>query len=135
MKKVTKKNKGGRTKIFFTPKQIEEVGELSKSLTIEQIADYMGIGETTFYQIQKRQPEVSIAYKKGKQRAIKWVISKLMEKIELGDTASILFFLKTQAGWREKQQLDINTDSTALLQSIVIKNNYRAKEGDNGNTN
>jgi hypothetical protein len=38
-----------------------------------------------------------------------------------GDTASILFYLKTQAGWSEKQQLDITTkDVTPQLTRFNI---------------
>ena len=110
MSKTTKKNPGGRPRTVLTKKQIEQVGELSKRLTIEQIADYLGISQTTFYEIQKRQPEVSEAYKKGKTKAVDWVISKLNEKIAEGDTTATIFYLKTQAGWTEKQKLDIDAN-------------------------
>lgn len=118
-------NKGGRPKTILTEKQIEEVAELSQRLTIGQIADYLGIGETTFYEIQKRQPEVSVAYKKGKQKAVNWVTSKLMEKIADGDTASTLFYLKTQAGWSEKQYLDVTSNASATLQPIILSINKK----------
>jgi hypothetical protein len=127
MSKSINKNKGGRPKTVLSQKQIEEVSELSQSLTIEQIADYLGVGQTTFYEIQKRQPEVSVAYKKGKQKAIKWVSSKLMDKIEQGDTASILFYLKTQAGWSEKQYMDINQTTSMTLQPIILNSNNKTK--------
>ena len=49
MTKTLTKNKGGRPKIVLSKKQIEEVGELAKRLTTEQIADYLGIAQATFY--------------------------------------------------------------------------------------
>jgi len=131
MTKLTNKDKGGRPKVFLTQKQIEEVGELSQRLTIEQIADYLGIGQTTFYELQKRQPEVSVAYKKGKQKAVNWVTSKLMEKIADGDTASTLFFLKTQAGWSEKQYLDVTSSTPTTLQPIILSINKKKNAATN----
>jgi len=110
MTKTLTKNKGGRPKIVLSKKQIEEVGELAKRLTTEQIADYLGIAQATFYEIQKRQPALALAYKKGKQKGVNWVISKLMQKIEDGDTAATIFYIKTQAGWSEKQQIDMNAN-------------------------
>lgn len=121
------KHKGGCPKTVFTAKQIEEVAELAQRLTIGQIADYLGIGETTFYAIQRRQPEVSAAYKKGKQKAVNWVASKLMAKIADGDTASTLFYLKTQAGWSEKQYLDVTSNVSDTLQPIILNINKENK--------
>jgi hypothetical protein len=34
------------------------------------MADYFGIGKTTFYELMKQQPGVSERYKKGKAKAI-----------------------------------------------------------------
>ena len=33
-----------------------------------------------------------------------------MQKIEDGDTAATIFYIKTQAGWSEKQQIDMNAN-------------------------
>ena len=62
MPQQIKKNPGGRPPIIFSPKQIKKVQELSQSLTIAQIADYFGISQSTFYQIQRRRmpPPVSL---------------------------------------------------------------------------
>ena len=119
MPQQIKKNPGGRPPIIFSPKQIKKVQELSQSLTIAQIADYFGISQSTFYQIQRRQPELSEAYKAGKAKAINWVVSKLKQKIEEGDTAATIFYLKTQAGWTEKQKLDIDTNVNSLQLGIL----------------
>lgn len=115
MSKKTNKNLGGRPPVVFSPEQIKKVEELSQGLTIEQIADYFGICPTTFYKIQKRQPELSEAYKKGKVKTVGWVVSKLKQKIEEGDTTATIFYLKTQAGWTEKQKLDIDANVNGTL--------------------
>ena len=41
-------------KVVFTDMQLDEVQELSASLSIQQIADYLGISKTTFYEVVKR---------------------------------------------------------------------------------
>lgn len=81
--------------------ELAQVEALAAVLTSEQIADYFGIGRTTFYEIMDRQPSVSERYKKGRSKAIGGVGKGLLQKAMSGDTASAIFYLKTQAGWRE----------------------------------
>jgi hypothetical protein len=104
-----------REHIVFNDKQIEEVEKLARTLNCQQIADYMGIGIATFRRIRHRDEDVMIAYKKGKAGALDFVASKLMEKIIQGDTASIIFYLKTQGGWSETKSTDIDTDTENIL--------------------
>lgn len=54
------------------------------------------------------------AWKRGKAKAKAAVATKLYEKAMSGDSASIFFFLKTQAGWRETQHVD-NTSSDGSM--------------------
>ena len=114
------KNKGGRPKIVFTDQQIKELEGLSKDMTIVQIADYFGIGESTFREIKSRDSNVLSAYKKGKASGIKEAAGLLWEKMRAGDTTSIIFFLKTQGGWSEKQIIDMTT-TEAKLPDLVVK--------------
>ena len=86
-------------KITLTDDQILQVEALSAYLSIEQIADYFGFSGMTFHEIKKRQPEVLLAYKKGKAKAIGKVARKLTTLIEEGDVTAIIFYLKTQGGW------------------------------------
>lgn len=98
-----KKNKGGRPPHFLTPEQVSQVEALASVLSIEQVADYLGMSKTTFYAIMERDPAVCERYKKGKARAIGAVAQGLLKKARDGDTTSAIFYLKTQAGWKEKQ--------------------------------
>lgn len=103
---MTEKNKGGRPMVVLTDKQKAEVQTLAAVLTQEQIADYLGISRSTFYQILERDEEVSAQYKKGKAKAVGSVAQSLVQKALAGDTASAIFFLKTQAGWKEVQKVE-----------------------------
>lgn len=86
-------------KITLTDDQILQVEALSAYLSIEQIADYFGFSEDTFYELKKRDPRVLRAYKKGKAKAIGKVARKLTTLIDEGDVTAIIFYLKTQGGW------------------------------------
>jgi hypothetical protein len=86
-------------KITMDEAQIAQVEALSAYLSIEQIANYFGFSEDTFYELKKRDPRVLRAYKKGKAKAIGIVASKLMKLIDQGDVTAIIFYLKTQGGW------------------------------------
>lgn len=115
---MTDKNKGGRPLVVLSPEQIAEVQTLSAVLSQEQIADYFGIGRTTFHEVMKRQPEVSEQYKKGKAKAIASVASNLITSAREGNTASQIFYLKTQAGWKEQE---VQTNELPAI-NIILAN-------------
>lgn len=100
------KNLGGRPPTVLSEEQIIQVESLGAVLSIEQIADYFGIAKSTFYSIMERQPEVSLRYKRGKAKAIGSVSKGLLQKAQGGDNAAMIFYLKTQAGWKETQNVD-----------------------------
>ena len=62
------KNKGGRPPKTLNDEQIAQVEAMAAFLTVEQIADFFGIGRTTFFNIMERQPEVSERLKGGRAR-------------------------------------------------------------------
>lgn len=109
------KNKGGRPLTTLNDKQIKEVTELAESgLNCEQIAHYFGMGETTFFELKKRNEKVSEAYKKGKAAGIKKATGLLWSKMMDGDTTSIIFYLKTQARWSEKNNLNVTSEDGSM---------------------
>lgn len=90
-----------RAPMELTEAEKAEVETLAAVLTAEQVADYFGIGRRTFYTMMQRDEEIAERYKKGKAKAIGIIAQGLINKARGGDTASMIFFLKTQAGWRE----------------------------------
>ena len=103
---MDEKDKGGRPQVELTDKQISEVETLAAILSTEQIADYFGISRATWYNLMERNEEVFRHYKKGKARAIASVASNLVKKANSGDLVAQIFFLKTQAGWKETQKIE-----------------------------
>jgi hypothetical protein len=104
--------------ITITKEQYIQVEALSAYLTQEQIADYLGIARSTFNKKLDEDESLYGHYKKGKAKAIGKAASKLLEAIDKGNMTAIIFFLKTQAGWKEttdeeqKQPTSINITFT-----------------------
>lgn len=97
------KNSGGRPRTELTEAQITELETLAAVLTQEQISDYMGIPSRTLRAIMSRDDSVSAAYKKGKAKAIGRVAQSLLRSATEGNTTAQIFYLKTQAGWKETE--------------------------------
>lgn len=103
MKKGNQGDGGGRPIIEFTGEEITQLEALAAVLTKGQIADYFGISETTLRAVEERQPEVSDAYKKGRVRQCASMGSNLIQLAKKGNVAANIFYLKTQAGWKESE--------------------------------
>ena len=113
---------GGRKQKTLTKEQIIEVGALSAVLSQEQIADYFEIARNTFLAIMDRQPEVSEQYKKGKARAIGKVAQGLIKQANNGNTTAAIFYLKTQAGWKETITQEVTgANGEAIQHAVSIK--------------
>lgn len=99
----------GRPQIMLSPEQVQEVETLAALLNQDQIADYFGIARNTFRAICDRDAEVLARYKRGKAKAIAHVANGLLQKARAGCTTSSIFYLKTQAGWRETAEIRHDT--------------------------
>jgi hypothetical protein len=109
----------GRPMIELSDDQIREVETLAAVLSTDDIADYFGVGRTTFYALMDRNPGISERYKRGRAKAKASISGGLIKKARAGDTTSQIFYLKTQCGWRETQHIDhSSTDGSMTPQTI-----------------
>ena len=105
----------------LSDEQKAQVEGLAAYLSTEQMADYFGITRNTFAAMMKRDPDIFERYKRGKAKAIGAVAQGLLQKARDGDTTSAIFYLKTQAGWRETQNLNhTSEDGTMTPPSRVV---------------
>ena len=88
-----------KPKIHIDLKQVESLA--ANGLTQEQIAAALGISESTLTKRKKENTDFTDAIKRGKAKGIALVTNKLMESIKGGNMTGMIFFLKTQAGWKE----------------------------------
>lgn len=93
-----------RPKIEINLKKVEEYAQLCDSES--EIALALGISQDTLSRRKKDYADFAEAIKRGKAKANIFVGGKLMQKIKNGDTASIIFYLKTRCGWKETQKLE-----------------------------
>lgn len=97
---------GGRPPVVFDQAQIAQVEALAAVLSKGQMADYFGISENTLREIESRQIDVSEAYKRGKAKAIGGIAQNLISQARSGNTTAAIFYLKTQAGWKETSAVE-----------------------------
>ena len=94
----------------ITGPQRAEVETLAAVLTAQQLADYFGVGRTTFFTMMNRDPDLAERYKRGRARAVGSVAQSLLAKARSGNVTAMIFFLKTQGGWRETLAIDARTE-------------------------
>lgn len=96
------KRKRKPKRAVVTPEMIAEVKRLAGlGLTNVQLGGLYGMSDETWVQRVKEHPELAEAVRLGKSETLGKVTGKLMEAIERGNLAAIIFFLKTQGRWRE----------------------------------
>ena len=118
------KGEAGRPEIELTEKQIDEVETLAAVLSTGDIADYFGIGRTTFYALMERNPDISERYKKGRAKAKGAIAGSLIQKARSGELGAQIFYLKTQCGWKETQSLEHSSPDGSMtptkIERIII---------------
>ena len=94
-------------RIDLTEEQIGQIEKLAAVLNQAQLADFLGFSDRTLRDIFARDERASAAYKKGRATAIANVGSGLLQAALEGDASRQMFYLKTQAGWRETQEIQV----------------------------
>lgn len=80
------------------------------------IADILGIDVKTLTKYYREELDQALA------RANASVGGALFNKATKGDTTAMIFWMKTRAGWREKQDIDLtSSDGSMKPQQIIIR--------------
>ena len=109
-----------KPKIHIDLKQVESLA--ANGLTQEQIASALGISERTLRSRKGEIADFADAIKRGKAKGIALVTNKLMESIKGGNMTGMIFFLKTQAGWKETNvQEHTGADGKPIAHAVEIK--------------
>jgi len=113
----------GRKAKELNEEQKAQVEALAAYLTQDQIADYFGITRPTLLAMMEREPDISLRYKRGKAKAIGAVAQGLIQQAMAGDKVAAMFYLKTQAGWRETDRIE-HTGADGAPIDLNIKVNF-----------
>lgn len=93
----------------------------SRGLTKQQIADALGVSQTTFYARQKESEEFEEAIKRGQAKGVASVSNKLYESAMRGEAWAVCFFLKTKGGYKETQKLEMTADVNTTNVELTAK--------------
>jgi hypothetical protein len=113
----------GRKAKELNEEQKAQVEALAAYLTQDQIADYFGITRPTLLAMMEREPSIFLRYKRGKAKAIGAVAQGLIQQAMAGDKVAAMFYLKTQAGWRETDRIE-HTGADGAPIDLNIKVNF-----------
>ena len=112
---ILDRKKRGRPQHLVTATTENQVYELSKVGTrYEDIAFMLGISADTLSKYYKPQLE------KGRIEANAVIAGTLYEKARQGDTASMMFWLKTRAQWSEKHTTELTGEGGAPINIRVV---------------
>ena len=96
----------GRPKWVPTDEVNDQAQEMaSRGLTVAQIADCLGISESTLYGKQNEYKEFMDAIKKGRAEGLNQVSNALFEKAIDGNVTAMIYYLKVRdrENWGENQ--------------------------------
>ena len=110
----------GRPRIEFSDEDIENIERLAAVLNQAQIADFLGCSERTLRNRMEEDPKIYAAYKRGRAAAINDVAKGLLQRAKEGDNTAAIFYLKTQARWSEKQELEVSGKDGAPGLTVVL---------------
>ena len=95
----------------------------AQGLTMVQIANVLGIGETTLYEKRQEYSEFSEAIKRGKNKGIATITNALFTKAREGDNTAMIFYLKNQAGWQDRVEKETIVEHKHILDLTRINTN------------
>jgi hypothetical protein len=87
------------------------------------IADILGIDKKTLTKHYREELDQAMA------RANASVGGALFNKALKGDTTAMIFWMKTRAGWREKNEIDHTSSDGSMTPQVVERVIVQAKDG------
>ena len=100
-------------------------------LTIEQIANNMGIDDATLYRWKNKSNDICEALKRGKEVVDFEVENALFKNAMNGNVTAQIFWLKNRKKnkWRDKVEYEANTDELNKVKELLSKIEEGTKDG------
>lgn len=115
----------GRPKLVITADMMKKAeAHAARGLTMEQIADVLGIGERTLYEKTAEFPHFAQAIQGGRAKGIEKVANALFKEATGGDVQAMKYYLgsRNRENWGENNNLDVNVTAQGeikLTRSVV----------------
>ncbi len=121
----------GRSTRVITLEETAQVEALAAhGHTQEEIAEFLGMSARHFRRNKEKNCFLMSAYNRARFKAKNYVASRLWRYIRNDaltaiNLSAITFYLRTQAGWTEKQEMNLTTkDVTPNRQPLTIINHF-----------
>jgi len=102
-------------KLQISPDHILTIETMAANgATLDQIATVLGISPRTLDNWLQRE-DVRQCYNRAKLQAIDRIAGALYAKALAGDVTCMIFYLKTQAGWREVKESQLPEGSQVVI--------------------
>lgn len=118
----------GRKKKMLNDEQIKQVEKLAGLLTVEQLADYFGMSHNTFRSRMREDDRIAEAYKRSRAKVVAGVAGNLVQQALAGDKTAQIFYLKTQAGWRETNRTEVSGPDGGPIETKTLTAEERQRE-------
>ena len=121
------KRKVGKPEIKIDEEFCKKAESLSaQGLTMNQIANVLGIGESTLYEKQNKYPEFQESIKRGRDKGIATITNALFNKAREGDNTAMIFYLKNRAGWKDRLETEHIGEQISI--DVNIRDKYAELE-------
>lgn len=110
--------KVGKPSLKITDEMVEKAESLAAAgLTMYEIAQCLGMGQTTLYEKKAEYPKFAEAINRGKCKGIAMMSNNLVKLAKAGNAAANIFWLKARAKWKERDEEveDMVAKATKLL--------------------
>jgi len=116
----------------LTPDEIEKLETMSGyRLPMQQIAAILGMSKSTLERCCKKDDAARGAVEKGRALASAAIIQSAYAQAIGGNTTMLIFWLKTQEGWRETSRLELcNPDGSPIIEARELTSDQRQKRLD-----
>lgn len=104
--KALEPGKMGRPPAVIDPKEVEKCAEIG--MTLEQIAEGLGISDQTLRKHRGTNDAINIAYKRGQHKARQQLLEQIQKNNKAGNVASQIFTAKQRhtLGWADQQEVN-----------------------------
>ena len=112
----------GRPPVEITDEQVAQVEKLAAMLPLAKIADFLGISETTLRERFRSDARISDAYSRGRANVEAAMARSVIVAGTNGDLAAAQFYLRTQAGWSDKQKHEVSgPEGGAIPHALTVR--------------